>query len=153
MVGLNRIVFKGNYCHFNTFGDYCSYNTFGNNCSYNTFGNWCSSNTFGDYCSSNTFGNDCSDNTFGDYCSNNTFGISCYDNSIGNDSYNLNRAASYPMLYAVYGEITGAVPKSAFPIEFDHDGSTITYTWDDYRNDRIVLVWNSEVGEYYMICP
>ena len=156
---LNKIVFRGTYCHSNTFGDDCysttldedcSANAFGNNCYNNTFGDYCSYNTFGNYCYSNTFEDDCYNNTFGNYCSSNTFGDNFQYNTFGDDYSNLNRAASYPMLYAVYGEITTILPKSAFPIEFDHDGSIITYTWDDYRNGE---VWIEEYdGSSYVLC-
>lgn len=62
---LNRIVFKGNYSHSNTFGCYCASNTFGYHCFHNTFGNNCYNIKFGSDCSSNTFGSNCYNIKFG----------------------------------------------------------------------------------------
>ena len=80
---LNRIVFRGASCFFNTFGPGCYRNTFGSNCYRNTFGPYCFRNTFDSYCSHNTFSPFFYGNTFGQVCDENNFGANCYDNTFG----------------------------------------------------------------------
>ena len=82
---INKILFFGRYCYYNTFKNNCYKNTFENGCAYNIFKNNCSSNSFGIDCSHNYFGDSCFSNSFGNDCFNNTFGYYCHSNTFGND--------------------------------------------------------------------
>lgn len=134
---LNKIVFRGDYCYSNSFGNDCHSNTFGNDCYYNTFGNDCNYNIFGTNCYSNSFGDYCHSNTFGNYCHSNTFGDQYSYSDSGVCTYT-NRAASYPMLAATYGDVTYVLPESAFPIALDGGAE---YTFDNYQKREIWIEW------------
>ena len=90
---LNRIVFIGTLCYYNSFAENCFNNSLGSMCICNSFGDDCSSNSIGQYCMNNSFGGLCQSNSIGIDCHNNIFGFACGENTLG-DSCSFNTFCS-----------------------------------------------------------